>query len=180
MTLAHTPRRAALVLALASGLVVAASGCGGTEDSKAPEQAGPAAAPAAAAAPTIDSCALLTRAEVEAALGKPVGEPVRGDVAPVYSCSFATAEKIESVSVNATVYDSAQQAQDAYAMAIRINSYEEFTGLGERAYVSPIFDVTVLKGRYELSVDVTSSGEKDADIQKAKELAGFALARLPQ
>ena len=51
-------------------------------------------------------------------------------------------------------------------------------GIGDRAYDSrPIGDITVLKGKYELSIDVSASGQDEFEV--AKELAAKAVDRLP-
>jgi hypothetical protein len=155
-------------------------GCTGVDEERRDATAPPPAKTSVAAAPAVDACALLTRAEAEAALGMPVGDPVRGDVPPMYSCSYVTANRLNNISVGATSYSDTRQAYDSYAMAVKINGYEEFEGLGDRAYKSPVSDVTVLKGRYELKVDVTLSIPKEEQVKKAREIAATALARLPQ
>jgi hypothetical protein len=175
----HLPlRRTVPALVIIPAVALLPLSCGGASDEPpAQKSAAPAATPQPAAA--VDACALLTRAEAETALGKPVGEPVRQDVPPVFSCAYQAAGGIEGVSINVTAFSDARQAADAHQLAIKINNYEEIKGVGDRAYRSLIFDLTVLKGRYELSVDLTSSGDsKDAEFQKAKDLATRALARL--
>jgi hypothetical protein len=127
-------------------------------------------------AASVDACALVTQAEAESALGAPVGEPEIGNTPPIFSCSYETAE-FNVVSVIVAVYDSAEDAEDAFQLAIDINDYPEIEGLGERAYNGqPVLDVTVLTGSYELSVDVVGP---DNDLQLAQDLARTALDRLP-
>jgi hypothetical protein len=127
-------------------------------------------------AASVDACALVTQAEAESALGAPVGEPEIGNTPPIFSCSYETAE-FDVVSVIVAVYDSAEDAEDAFQLAIDINDYPEIEGLGERAYNGqPVLDVTVLTGSYELSVDVVGP---DNDLQLAQDLARAALDRLP-
>ena len=158
--------------------------CGGADEPDAAPKPPPTTtsrpAPAAPPAVSFDACTLLTRAEAEAALGQPVGDPLRGDVPPVFSCSYVTASRLNNVQMTVTLYADAREAHDAYVMTLEINNYPEITGLGDRAYRSPISDVSVLKGRYQLSVDVSLSIDKDAQVDKAKALAAQALARLPQ
>lgn len=183
MTLLHVSRRAAASLLFVAGIAIVTTACGGNDNataSKQPPPPPPSRPPAPRApAPSIDACSLLTRSEAEAALRKPVKDPARSDVAPVFSCRFAAAEGFDTVSLTVTIYDDARQANDAYVMALKINNYKEVAGLGDRAYESPISDITVLAGRYELSVDVSMSAiEKDAEVKKAKDLATRALARL--
>ena len=167
---------------LLMALALTAAGCGADEPPGPKQSSRPAPAPPVAKAPTpsLDACALLTSEDAQRALGKPVGAPVRGDVPPVFSCSFLTENRLDNVSVNVTVYRDAREAHDAHLMTLRINSYPEIAGLGDRAYQSVVSDVTVLKGRYELSVDISASIPKDAQVVKAKDLATRALAKLPQ
>ena len=174
-------RPGAMPLALLTVLVLPIHAC--RDGTARPEpEAAPAPKPEAARPQpaAVDACALVTKADAEAALGTPVGDPVRGDVPPVYSCSYATADRLNNVSVNVTSYSDARQAYDSHLMAVKINNYEELPGLGDRAYRSLVSDVTVLKGRFELSVDVSLSIPKDEQVKKARELASRGLERLPQ
>jgi hypothetical protein len=168
------------VLLFVSGLAASAAGCGAADDDRPAAKAPAAAKTSMPAAPPVDACALLTRAEAEAALGKSTGEPIRSDVAPVFSCSYVTPDRVNNVSVNVMSYGDARQAHDSFQMAVKVNNYEEISGLGDRAYKSVVHDVVVLKGRYEVSLDVTLPLEKDEQIAKARELAGRVLPRLPQ
>ena len=182
METARTWSHVVPVLLYVSGLTFVAAACGAAEDDR-PAAKAPAAAAARTstpAAPAVDACSLLTRAEAEAAIGKSTGEPVRNDVAPVYSCSYATPDRVNNVSVNVMSYGDARQAHDSYVMAVKVNNYEEISGLGDRAYKSVVHDLVVLKGRYEVSLDVTLPLEKDEQIAKARELAARVLPRLPQ
>lgn len=40
-------------------------------------------------------------------------------------------------------------------------------------------DISVLKGKYELSIDISDVSDGEAQFQKARSLAESALARLP-
>jgi hypothetical protein len=176
-------RRALLRLVLISALLTA---CGAPdEDAERPGTQSAAEGPAPQSSPpppatgAIDACALITSEEARAALGKPVGEPVRSDFSPVYSCTYATSDGLENVAVTAAVYEDAAQAGEAYQLALTINGYDELAGIGDRAYRGVVFDITVLTGAYELSVDVTQSVDKDVQVQKASDLARTALTRMP-
>ena len=126
----------------------------------------------------VDACELVTRDEAEAVLGASVGEPTREDTPPISACSYETAD-FDSVSVSVLTYDDSDQAEEGFQIAIDINDYPEVSGIGERAYdARPISGVTVLKGRYELDVDVNLEGS-EADFEAAKELAATAVERLP-
>jgi hypothetical protein len=174
-----TARSSAGAGIIAVGLACLSLACGG-EREEPPGERAPAPRAAAPAAPTVDACALVTRAEVEAVLGTPVRDPARGDVAPVFSCSYSAASGFDTASLTVAAYGDTRQATDAYLLALKINDYKEVSGLGDRAYTSPLSEITVLKGRYELSVDLSMSIDKDAQMKKAIELANRALARLPQ
>ncbi|MGH8168756.1 MAG: DUF3558 family protein, partial [Woeseiaceae bacterium] len=124
----------------------------------------------------IDACALITQDEADAVLGAPTGEPVRGDTPPVNSCAYQT-EDFDGVSVTVVTHEDKAEAERAYLTAIDINDYPEIGSLGDRAYnAQPIGDVTVLVGRYELSVDV--SGPEN-DLEAAQDLAETAIGRMP-
>ena len=124
----------------------------------------------------IDACALLTQDEADAVLGAATREPVRGDTPPVNSCAYQT-EDFDGVSVTVVTYEDKAEAERAYQTAIDINDYPEIESLGDRAYnAQPIGDVTVLVGRYELSVDI--SGPEN-DLQAAQDLAETAIGRMP-
>ncbi len=175
-------RRALLTLVLIPALLTA---CGARDEDEASaiqsgaEGPAPQSSAPAPATGAIDACALITSEEAEAALGKPVGEPVRSDFSPVYSCTYATSDGLENVVVTAAVYDDAARAGEAYQLALTINGYDELAGIGDRAYRGVVFDITVLTGAYELSVDVTQSVDKDMQVQKASDLARTALTRMP-
>jgi hypothetical protein len=175
--------RAAVLAALVAAVPLLGPGCGSEDEgtaSKAPPAAAATPQPPRPQPPAVDSCTLVTKAEAEAALGMAVGDPVRGDVPPVYSCTFQSADRLNNVSVTVTSYTDARQAHDAYVMAVKINDYKEFEGLGDRAYESLVSDVNVLKGRFEVSVDLSSSLSKDVEVKRAREIAARALERLPQ
>jgi hypothetical protein len=153
--------------------------CGGKEQTPAPSPP-PAATTgpkAPAAAVSIDACQLLTKQEVEAALGRTVGDAIPEATPPFFGCRFAAPSGFDGAAMTVGVYGSPPEALATFEMALKINSYQQVSGVGDRAYLSPINDITVLKGRYELSVDVTlSKGDERA---AARRLAELAVARLP-
>ncbi len=144
----------------------------------------PTNAPTAAtllAEPTLSSisaCALISKAEAEAAVGSLVGEPVELDFPPLYGCDFK-ASGINKIGVNLTVFSDATQANDAFQMEIDLNSYEEVSGIGDRALRPEIGDIDVVKGRYDIIIAVVSDADRDARFEVAKKLALAALKRLP-
>jgi hypothetical protein len=141
-----------------------------TEETEEAEEEGAAAG--------FDACELVTTEEAEAVLGASAGEPTREDVPPISACSYETAD-FDSVSVAVVTFEDADEAEEVLQMAIDINDYPEISGLGDGAYdARPIYDVTVRKGRHELSIDVSVEGD-EADFVAAKELAASAVERLP-
>jgi len=190
-----------LSFAALSGLILLAA-CGGDDESTATPggtrtAAATAAAtgtraPAATASPRatqaatataqastgeIDPCALVTKAEAEAIVGESLGEPAVTITEMLAGCLYS-APDFDSVNVDVLTYDSEDDAKSLFQMAIDINDYPEIEGIGDRAYDSrPIGDITVLKGKYELSVDVSTGGEDDLEV--AKGLAAKAVDRLP-
>ena len=194
---------AALFLLALSGLLLLAA-CGGDDEestatpsgTRAPaatqtttgtqapaETASPQAEETATAAPQtsggeIDPCDLVTKEEAEAIIGESLGDPVVTITELLVSCLYSTPD-FDSVNVDVLIYDDEDQAEGGFELALDINDYPEVEGIGDRAYDSrPIGDITVLKGKYELSVDVSVEGG-EADFETAKDVAAKAVDRLP-
>jgi uncharacterized protein DUF3558 len=175
--------RSAVLLAVA-----VLAGCGGKEGTP------PTPAPAAAASPTaqaraipmaapsssvsLDPCRLLTGQEIAAALHTAVGDGVAQKRPQSVSCRWAAASGLESATVSVTVYGDAKEARAAFDEAVEANGYRPLRGLGQGAYSSPMYDLTVLSGRYELAVDVNVMSEDQAPV--ARSLAQQAVPRLPR
>jgi hypothetical protein len=123
-------------------------------------------------------CSLVTKEEAEAVLGTPVSDPVEQNVPPIYDCRY-NGDGIDYVGVTVVEFSDATQAAAVFQMAIDINHYPEVSGIGDRAYRSDIYDITVDKGKYELSINVVNDESKDTRYEKARALAENALARLP-
>jgi hypothetical protein len=144
--------------------------------------ASPAAEETATTAPQasggeIDPCALVTKEEAEAIVGESLDEPLVTVTELLVSCLYSTPD-FDSVNVDVLIYDDEDQAEGGFELALDINDYPEVEGIGERAYDSrPIGDITVLTGKYELSVDV-SVGDGEADFETAKDVAAKAVDRL--
>ena len=124
-------------------------------------------------------CPLVTKDEAETALGSQVKDPVEQNVPPVFGCRYDDSEGIYFVDIAVVEFPDAVQAASVFQMAIDINHYEEVTGIGDRAYRSTIYDITVDKGKYELSISVMNDEDMDTRYEKARTLAALALARLP-
>jgi hypothetical protein len=193
---------AALFLLALSGLLLMAA-CGGDDDEEATgtpsgtrtpaattagtqapaETASPQAEETATAAPQtsggeIDPCDLVTKEEAEAIIGESLDEPTVTITELLVGCLYSTPD-FETVNVDVLIYDDEDQAESGFELALDINDYPEVEGIGERAYDSrPIGDITVLKGKYELSVDV-SVDDGEADFETAKDVAAKAVDRLP-
>jgi hypothetical protein len=154
-----------------------------TASAEAEETASPEAEETATPAPQasdgeLDPCALITKEEAEAVVGESLDEPLVTITELLASCLYSTID-FESVNVDVLTYDNEDNAEGGFELALDINDYPEIDGIGDRAYDSrPIGDITVLKGKYELSVDVSVNND-DSDFETAKELAAQAVDRLP-
>ena len=125
----------------------------------------------------IDPCALVTKEEAEAIIGESLDEPLVTITELLASCLYSTPD-FDSVNVDVLTYDSEDDAKSLFQLAIDINDYPEVEGIGDQAYDSrPIGDITALKGKYELSVDISVEGG-DADFETAKDVAAKAVDRL--
>ena len=155
----------------------------GTQSAEATESPAAEATQTATAAPQasggeIDPCALVTKEEAEAIIGESLGDPLETITELLASCLYSTPD-FDSVNVDVLIYDDEDQAEGGFELALDINDYPEVEGIGDRAYDSrPIGDITVLKGKYELSVDVSVEGG-EADFETAKDVAAKAVDRLP-
>jgi hypothetical protein len=175
--------------------VLLLSGCGGGGSQAA--AARPSAPPATPAATKesftpLDACSLLTKAEVEALVGKTVVEPRKEVAGNLGICSFGDPaspmvgdrrlSNLLSIDVftgmEAGYYAGAvAQAKDAYEQTRKnADEAEAVSGLGESAYWNkPFSTLHALKGRYWLSVDV----EREAGLEVAKKAMAKAVERLP-
>lgn len=182
---ARFKRRFFLSLAvLSAAALFAFAACGGSGDGDKLNGGTPAASQSPeghAAAPTpvgIDPCTLVTVTEAAAALGASVSEPQRGDLSPFVSC-FYRASDAAILSVTLITYHNEADARAGFQLAIDANSYRPLGDLGDDAYnAQPIYDVAVLKGIYELSIDI-ASGDPAAELTQSTELMRTALTRLP-
>jgi hypothetical protein len=141
---------------------------------------------AAPAAGQVKACALLTKAEVEAAIGRQVTAPLEEQVAQLSGCRFGDPEApvmngrplFAHVSVSALTFASPAAADDVFELGRRnAAAVQTVAGLGDEAFWDDILHTLwVRKGRYELELEVA----KDlGGVTAAKALAAKALARLP-
>jgi hypothetical protein len=205
-TMGHRGRRSAGVRAcslLAAALVVAASACGDDDgddaigvtaavdeadaegaDAEATDvedtDASGQATDANGAVGEIDVCALLTKEEVEAVIGMPAGSAQPEESAPpFFGCRYEEDGLSQMVSIGVLAWGDAEEAEASFEFGA--DQYPAVEGIGDRAYNSqPIDDLTVLAGRYELSVGLYFvSDDDEAELAMASELAAVALDRLP-
>lgn len=204
MKLIHLhPCRAASTFVVALGCLLLLAACGGDAAqtqapatvATAPEAAPVAGAPAdaintPAPASQVDACALLTQAEVEAAVGRPVSEPKAEQVANLACCSYGDPEApiVSAASLCVFVGSDADyfagaiaQARETFELARGNAEARPLSGLGDEAYWDQVFeDLSVLSGPYLISLDISLDDEDDeATLAAAQELMAQALPRLP-
>ncbi len=180
------------LLAAVAALVLAACS-GGDDEEDGPEPTTPAAqqtsTPASSATPQatassaeLNACALVTKTEAETALGTSVGNGERDDQPSVPSseCRYETAS-LDSVSVFVMAYRNAGAAKDEFDNLVKRDGYPKISGLGDGAYNSqPFFDITAIKGKYEINIDVTVTDfDSEQELAAAQTLIKRALDRLP-
>jgi hypothetical protein len=197
---------AAILFLAVSGLLLIAA-CGGDDEESTVTPGGtrppaatqapagtqaPAATPAAGATQTatttpqassgeIDPCSLLTKAEVEAAIGASVTEPEPEAVANLVACSYNDPETpiFSLVSVTVFIGENADQASDVYELT-KDNAADAQTvaGIGNDAFWDSILNgLEVLEGKYDIRIDVSPDGLDE--LAAAKDLATKVVDRLP-
>lgn len=128
----------------------------------------------------IDVCALVPGGEVEAVIGMPVGPAQRDDFEDLfYGCRYEEEALTQVVTLGVIAYEDAEEAEDSFEFGA--DQYPAVDGIGDRAYNSqPIDDITVLAGRYEVSVGLYFvADDDDTEHAMARELATLLLDRLP-
>jgi hypothetical protein len=177
-------RSTALARLLVVGTACLFTACGssapaataGGQPSKA-SASGPARNPGPAPV-SVDACALLTKEEVGAAIGKPV-IPVVESTGAAASCAYHDAthqpNKFLSLIVYVMTPDQARGAFEATKGGGR--DQVAVAGVGDDAYWDSFLGLTVLKGRYEIGISVS---DRDVDqLKVARTLAPKVLSRLP-
>ena len=149
-----------------------------------------AASPAVAAQSQpiqLDACALLSRADVEAATAQTVREPERENAANLYTCKYGDATKPllngksldPVVSVGVFVGDTpaaAKWVQD-FARSNAVVAVQPVTGVGSDAFwIDSDRGLQTIKGRYKVDVDIAADA---GGLAAAKALAIKVLAKLP-
>lgn len=173
-------------LAPACCLLLAAA-CGGAGSSTT-AQPGAASAPAAstpqstaAPAPAVNACALVTKAEVDAAVGRSLLDPKTTNSAGMSSCEFADPKLpiAKIVTLTVVVGTNPADVKDAMDLAksnAAAGAVQVIADLGDAAYWDNVLHaLTVNKGRYQLEVFV----DPDAGLKAARAVMAKALTRLP-
>lgn len=140
---------------------------------------GSAKASASASAATLDACTLLTKPEVEAAIGAPVKDPEKQALGPMVACTFQDPTNPIITVASVTVFIGADAKEAASIHELGKRDGQAVAGLGDDAYLGPFGNLEVLKGKYSVSVSVVSTSEGTDRLSVAKSLASKALARLP-
>ena len=129
----------------------------------------------------IDPCSLLTKAEVEAAIGTSVTGPESEQSANLVACDFNDPQTpiFHLVSVSVLIGGDANEASDVYELA-KDNAADAQTvgGIGNDAFWDSVLNgLEVLKGKYDIRIDVSPDGGDELAI--AKDLAAKVVDRLP-
>ncbi len=178
-------------LSLALGAIALLAACGGGGDGSGGEKTQPAATKAATtaasqpttAAPssTVDACTLVTKAQIESAVGATVLDPKAEQLANLSSCSFNDPASPIFTVVSVSVFSGAStsDAKEIFDLGKRnANDPQPVTGVGEDAYWDDtLSDLNTVQGKYEITVDVP--GDSADPLAVAKEIAGKVLAKLP-
>lgn len=132
---------------------------------------------------SLDVCSLLTKQEVEAAIGMAVLEPRPEVVDTFFSCGYQDPDDPDHglVSVSTIVGADREEAEFSYEVGKKNNASISQTvdGVGEDAYWLEVFgDLNILKGNYDITIGVASEAGEDR-ISIAKDLAEKVLSRLP-
>jgi hypothetical protein len=159
--------------------------CGGTE--AAPEGAPPPPPDAQATAPAsapdqLDACSLLSKAEVEAAVGRPVQDPVGDTTANLFGCRYrdpqdpAGLDNVVSVAVmvNRNDADAREVQEMTTSNAAEVNPV---AGLGDVAnWDGTNRSLNIAKGVYQIALRLSSDA---GGLDSARKLAEQLLPRLP-
>jgi hypothetical protein len=138
--------------------------------------------PTTAPAAELNACELVSAADIEAAIGAPVGEGEPGQAANLFTCSYADPAfpTVSAAAVAVLAANNADDAREIYDLA-KSNAAEvqEIDGVGEAAYWDDVLNsMQVVEGSYELSIDVASEEGRD-EVAVATTIAQKALAALP-
>lgn len=167
-------------LTMSSGVllvVVGLSACGG-EDAAPPGSApepGSTSPAGSGAVPTLDPCALVSQAEIEAIVGMPVAALTEASTPAgqltYYGC------RSDDVHIDIEAWSSAAEARQSYEFG---QAYPAVEGLGLPARTTqPLGDLDVLAGRFVVSVNLFTNQDQGAQLEAAKQIARRVIDRLP-
>jgi hypothetical protein len=184
-----------IVISLAAAASMAA--CGGGSGSKSPTAAAPSSDSTASASPTIaaaattpsqaasgdlDACDLVSKADVEAAIGKTVLDPKPQQFPGLASCDFndPTSPVFRLAGVNVVTEASSSDAQSLFDFGkSNANDPQKVDGVGEDAYWDATLNtLDTVQGKYEITIDVAPDEGVDT-LTAAKAIAAKVLANLP-
>jgi hypothetical protein len=161
---------------------VCLAGCSSSEKTQ-PASAAPSTETAAKPAPKtpfvpVDACSLLSKADAEVIIGKPVSEPSKETAANLVTCSYKVLSLALFTGEEGAYYAGpVAQAKDTFETGRKnAASVEKVSGLGQDAYWDSILHILhVYKDRYDLDVTVDS----DLGLKVARAAAEKAVAKLP-
>jgi hypothetical protein len=194
----HSRRLIVAVGAVASlAAAVSVAACGGGSGSKSPTAAAPSGESTASASPTtaagaptppqassgdLDACALVSKADVEAAIGKAVLDPKPQQFPGLASCDFndPSASAFRLAGVNVVTEASSSDAQSLFDFGkSNANDPQQVDGVGEDAYWDATLNtLDTVQGKYEITIDVAPDEGVDT-LTAAKAIAAKVLANLP-
>lgn len=127
----------------------------------------------------IDACALITSSEAMGVLGGPTDDGIGVNSPPLYSCGYSN-EDYDTLNLTVTEFATTEDAAASFQATYDYGGYRMVSGVGDQAYeAAPTFDLNVLFGKYEISIDITDSYDADLQLQYAIELAQLVISRLP-
>lgn len=162
-----------------TGLAVALVACdskespqAGADNSQATTSQPAASAAAAPAAPQakINAAEFFVKADAEAVLGSPVGDPtVQGDGVTSSNCTYVAsnfqgAGLFVRAHTTPTIFDQAQAASKSVSNVDPV----PIEGLGDKAYWAggKLNQLNVLKGQYWLIISIFAGGEQSLDLAR--------------
>jgi hypothetical protein len=184
-------RSKALIAVVASlvlvGLMLTLTACGskenepeGSASNSTPGASQPATPDQAPAQAKVNAAEFFTKADAEAVLGKPVGEPSVQSSGITSNVTYITSD-FKGIGVfvrtgtTPTAFDQAQAASKSISGA----DPAPVAGLGEKAYWSggKMNQLNILKNGHWLIITIPLGGETSLDL--AKQVAEKVLARVP-
>ncbi|MCL4441425.1 MAG: DUF3558 domain-containing protein [Firmicutes bacterium] len=169
-------------------VLLLAAGCGGSGKAGAPQ--GDAGGAKETARGLVDPCALLTRAEVEAALGEQVKEPEFKDSKNPLGqklCFYAPVSEKADRFIQLSVVQNGGMAKNLREQGYNVEQLYRDTkknfadatpvpGIGDEAFWGTS-GLHILKGNVYLNISPGNTS-KPENLELAKRLAGIALSRL--